>query len=425
MTDAESAWDQLEFRAAASGFAGIGAETDDELDSAELREGQINPNATGSKGSGKGGSGMMPPMMGGAGAKGATGPAGGMAPGSGQPLGADAAALGGQALRGGMPGGAGAPLGGGATLASAQGMGPGGIPGSGLGGGGLSAAGASSPQMFDTDGDGIPDMIDADGDGIPDTPLIDRDGDGIPDTPAGGWDSDGDGIPDYQEWLNGGPDRPGADHNGTQPPGSYLPPGPAPDPSDSDVEKLPGIKYEPPISDPGPGGDDGSTGGRDPGTGGDDGSRGGDGGSKGRDDGTKGGDDGSAGCRDAGTGGDDGSQGSRDSGGRSTGESGGAPTTTDQTSDGGYTVDPEELRKLAKQWAAASDTAGNASRTPIPGDLGVVKATGVTELATGVTKQAGTASTTYANTSAELMKAADRYETMEQVNAASAKRIGG
>ena len=50
MTDANKAWEELERRAAESRFAGIGAESDDLLDGADLREGAINPNAAGGKG---------------------------------------------------------------------------------------------------------------------------------------------------------------------------------------------------------------------------------------------------------------------------------------------------------------------------------------------------------------------------------------
>ena len=68
MNDAESAWEELQRRAAESTFSGIRADSDDEVDPNALREAAIQPNASGSKGGNKGGQGgMMPPMMGGAG----------------------------------------------------------------------------------------------------------------------------------------------------------------------------------------------------------------------------------------------------------------------------------------------------------------------------------------------------------------------
>lgn len=432
MTEAASAWEELARRAAASGFAGVASDTDDELGSDDLREGQINPNASGAKKSGAGGGGMMPPMMGGAGggAGGKAAAAGGLGGGGGTaPIGVDASgALGGSALRAGsLPG-----------AASAGGLGAPGATGVPLGGG----PGASSGPMAAAAG--TPTMVDTDGDGIPDTPMIDTDGDGIPDTPVGsGRDSDGDGVSDFEEWANSGPDaRPGdpdplrdrPESDPTSPtgptgPDTRVPPDdqvtprpndptigppisdprfPRPDPPDRPTHPDPPT-HQPPPTDPDrptdptrptqpvdptrpPGNETGSD------TGGDNGGRTGNN-TPGRD----------------------------DPGTVSIVPRPGESTTNpprhsqDQPELGGYTVDPEQLRAAARKWSELSDATREASTAPIPTNTGAVPAKSITALAGTVKGQAFSASVEFASIADRLMKAAEGYSDMEQWNANQAQ----
>ncbi|WP_297743005.1 WXG100 family type VII secretion target [uncultured Tessaracoccus sp.] len=156
MTEAEEMWKALQRRAAESTMRGIFAESDDLVDDEDLREGVINPNASGGKGKG-GQQGMMPPMMmGGAGGAGATGAG---AAGASGAMGAGMGAAAGQAGAAGAMGAgsmsalgaAGAMRGGGAGaggLAAGGGVGAGGLGlGSGSGLGGVQAAGGSDGSI--------------------------------------------------------------------------------------------------------------------------------------------------------------------------------------------------------------------------------------------------------------------------------------
>ena len=141
MTEPSDEDKELQQRATESEFSGISADSDDLLDDGELREGLINPNASGGKGKNSG-PGMMPPMMmGGAGAgtgAGAQNAMGANAMAAGQANAANMNAMGAQsAMRGagGAPGG----LGAGTPGLGAPGMGPGG------GSPGVLAAGGESP----------------------------------------------------------------------------------------------------------------------------------------------------------------------------------------------------------------------------------------------------------------------------------------
>lgn len=138
MTEPSDQDKELQQRATESEFSGISADSDDLLDDGELREGLINPNASGGKGKNSG-PGMMPPMMmggagGGAGAgAGAQNAMGANAMAAGQVNAANMNAMGAQgAMRsaGGAPGGLGT---------AGTGMGPGG------GTPGVLAAGSESP----------------------------------------------------------------------------------------------------------------------------------------------------------------------------------------------------------------------------------------------------------------------------------------
>ena len=73
-------YSQKEQRAHGTGFVGIEAESDDQIDNLEVYEALINPREAERGGAGQNGPGMMPPMMGmGGGGAGATGAgAGGM-----------------------------------------------------------------------------------------------------------------------------------------------------------------------------------------------------------------------------------------------------------------------------------------------------------------------------------------------------------
>lgn len=140
MTEPSDQDKELQQRATESEFWGISADADDLLDDGELREGLINPNASGGKGKNSG-PGMMPPMMmggagGGAGA-GAQNAMGANAMAAGQANAANMSAMGAQsAMRGagGAPGGFGT-----GTPGMGSGMGPGG------GSPGVLAAGGESP----------------------------------------------------------------------------------------------------------------------------------------------------------------------------------------------------------------------------------------------------------------------------------------
>lgn len=140
MTEPSDQDKELQQRATESEFSGISADSDDLLDDGELREGLINPNASGGK-SKNSGPGMMPPMMmGGAGGGAGAGAQNAMA--AGQVNAANMNAMGAQnAMRGagGAPGG----LGAGTPGMGAPGMGAGVGPGGG--GPGVLAAGSESP----------------------------------------------------------------------------------------------------------------------------------------------------------------------------------------------------------------------------------------------------------------------------------------
>ena len=141
MTEPSDEDKELQQRATESEFWGISADADDLLDDGELREGLINPNASGGKGKNSG-PGMMPPMMmGGAGAgagAGAQGAMGANAMAAGQMNAANLNAMGAQNAMRGAAGGAPGGLGAGAPGMGA-GVGPGG------GGPGVLAAGGGSP----------------------------------------------------------------------------------------------------------------------------------------------------------------------------------------------------------------------------------------------------------------------------------------
>ena len=57
-------YSQGEQRAHGTGFVGIEAESDDQIDALEVYEALINPREAGNQSGGSGGPGMMPPMMG-------------------------------------------------------------------------------------------------------------------------------------------------------------------------------------------------------------------------------------------------------------------------------------------------------------------------------------------------------------------------
>ena len=412
MNDAESAWEELQRRAAESTFSGIRADSDDEVDPNALREAAIQPNASGSKGGNKGGQGgMMPPMMGGAGgAAGKPGVAGGMAPGVDPNA---ASALGGSALRSGAAPAAAntAALGTTGALGGPNGLGTGGPGGStgglgGLGGlgGGPMAAGGSDLPMVDTDGDGIPDTymrkdVDSDGDGISDYDEWLRDNGGRLGSDPGGDNGGGPGGDDNGRygtdplpWDNDGPEIPPGyppaepptnpwtppTYPPTNPP-TYPPTNPPTYPPTNPPKDTPTQPWLPQDPTTNPIGDDGS---RDPG---------------GRDTGNTGGD-----------------------------RTGGSDTDTGGTGGGekvGYTVTPDQLREIAKQWASLSDSVGKVSTTQVPTDMGLIKTNSVASLGGDVTSQSTSASSEFGVISDKLYSIADGYTAAEDFSTAEARKV--
>ena len=146
-------YSQGEQRAHGTGFVGIEAESDDQIDALEVYEALINPRESGNQSGGSGGPGMMPPMMGMGGAGG--GAAGAQATGLSQGMAGNmtgaAARMVTPVVPGALPS---AQTGAASAGVGAAGLG-GGISGGGGGlGSGPIAAGALAEQPADALGEG-------------------------------------------------------------------------------------------------------------------------------------------------------------------------------------------------------------------------------------------------------------------------------
>ena len=146
-------YSQGEQRAHGTGFVGIEAESDDQIDALEVYEALINPRESGNQSGGSGGPGMMPPMMGmgGAGGGAASAQATGLSQGMAGNMTGAAARMVTPVVPGALPSAQ--------TGAASAGVGAAGLGGGiGGGGGGLGsgpiAAGALAEQPADALGEG-------------------------------------------------------------------------------------------------------------------------------------------------------------------------------------------------------------------------------------------------------------------------------
>ena len=146
-------YSQGEQRAHGTGFVGIEAESDDQIDALEVYEALINPREAGNQSGGSGGPGMMPPMMGmgGAGGGAASAQAAGLSQGMAGNMTGAAARMVTPVVPGALPS---AQTGAASAGVGAAGLG-GGISGGGGGlGSGPIAAGALAEQPADALGEG-------------------------------------------------------------------------------------------------------------------------------------------------------------------------------------------------------------------------------------------------------------------------------